>query len=85
MGVSKLGRGYLFGDPDNKDYNGLVSILGSPYFGELPNLCGCKNPGSEDIGTFTWVSGSTGKAGFFPSALGGRIQYAVQKIKRVRS
>ena len=31
MGVSKIGGGgYLFGDPDNKDYNGLVSILGSP-------------------------------------------------------
>ena len=28
--------GYLFGGPNNKDYNILGSILGSPYFGKLP-------------------------------------------------
>ena len=29
-------RGYLFGDPHNKDYTILRSILGSPYVGKLP-------------------------------------------------
>ena len=29
--------GYHFGGPFNKDYSILVSILGSPYFGKLPN------------------------------------------------
>ena len=28
--------GYHFRTPSNKDYNFLVSILGSPYFGKLP-------------------------------------------------
>ena len=28
--------GTLFGDPHNKDYSILGSILGSPYFGKLP-------------------------------------------------
>ena len=37
MGVS-LNWGYLFEGPDNKDYSILGSILGSPYFGELPTL-----------------------------------------------
>ena len=27
--------GYLFGGPHNKDYSGLMSILGSPYFRKL--------------------------------------------------
>ena len=30
-------RGTLFGDPYNKDYNILGSILGSPYLRKLPN------------------------------------------------
>ena len=29
--------GYHFWGPNNKDYNILGSILGSPYFGKLPN------------------------------------------------
>ena len=29
-------KGTLFGGPNNKDYNILGSILGSPYFGKLP-------------------------------------------------
>ena len=33
-------RGALFGDPYNKDYSILGSILGSPYFGKLPCSCG---------------------------------------------
>ena len=28
--------GTFFGDPHNKDYSILGSILGSPYFGKLP-------------------------------------------------
>ena len=36
MGFPKLGD--LFGDPYNKDYSILGSILGSPYFGKLPNV-----------------------------------------------
>ena len=35
VGVSQ-NWGYPFGDPHNKDYNTLGSILGSPYFGKLP-------------------------------------------------
>ena len=35
-GFPKLG-GTLFGGPHNKDYSILGSILGSPYFGKLPN------------------------------------------------
>ena len=38
MGVSQ-NYGYLFGGPNNKDYSILGSILGSPYFGKLPNTC----------------------------------------------
>ena len=30
-------RGTIFGGPHNKDYSMLGSILGSPYFGKLPN------------------------------------------------
>ena len=30
-------RGTLFGGPYNKDYSILGSILGSPYFGKVPN------------------------------------------------
>ena len=37
MGISQ-NSGYLFGGPHNKDYNMSGSILGSPYFGELPCL-----------------------------------------------
>ena len=29
-------KGYHFGDPHNKDYSILGSILGSPYFGKPP-------------------------------------------------
>ena len=29
--------GTFLGDPHNKDYSILRSILGSPYFGKLPN------------------------------------------------
>ena len=29
-------RGTIFGDPHNKDYSILGSILGSPYLGKLP-------------------------------------------------
>ena len=29
--------GYIFGGPYNTDYSILGSILGSPYFGKLPN------------------------------------------------
>ena len=29
-------QGYHFGGPNNKDYNILGSILGSPNFGEVP-------------------------------------------------
>ena len=36
MGISQ-NYGYLFGGPHNKDYSILGSILGSPYFGKLPN------------------------------------------------
>ena len=36
MGVSQ-NWGYHFGGPCNKDYSILGSILGSPYFGKLPN------------------------------------------------
>ena len=36
MVVSQSLAGYIFGDPYNKDYNILGSILGSPYFGKLP-------------------------------------------------
>ena len=36
MGVSQ-NQGYLFGGPYNKDYSILGSILGSPYFGKLPD------------------------------------------------
>ena len=35
MGVSQ-NKGYHFGDPHNKDYSILGSILGSPYFGKPP-------------------------------------------------
>ena len=35
MGVAKI-LGYLFGDPHNKDFSILESILGSPYLGKLP-------------------------------------------------
>ena len=35
MGVSQ-NYGYLFGGSHNKDYSILGSILGSPYFGNLP-------------------------------------------------
>ena len=35
MGVSQ-NWGYHFRGPNNKDYNILGSILGSPYFGKLP-------------------------------------------------
>ena len=35
MGVCQV-EGYHFGDPHNKDYNILGSILGSPYFGKPP-------------------------------------------------
>ena len=35
MGVSQ-NYGSLFGGPYNKDSSILGSILGSPYFGELP-------------------------------------------------
>ena len=31
-------RGTLLGGPHNKDYSVLVSILGFPYFGKLPNI-----------------------------------------------
>ena len=30
-------RGTLFGGPNNEDHSILGSILGSPYFGKLPN------------------------------------------------
>ena len=36
MGVS-YSSGYFFGGPHHKDYSILGSILGSPYFGKLPN------------------------------------------------
>ena len=35
MGVSQ-NQGYLFGGPHNNDYGILGSILGSPFFWELP-------------------------------------------------
>ena len=35
-------RGYDFGGPNNKDYNMLGSILGSPYYGKLPYSCNRK-------------------------------------------
>ena len=35
-GFPKIG-GYPFGGPNNKDYGIFGSILGSPYFGKLPN------------------------------------------------
>ena len=35
MGVSQH-YGYLLGDPYNKDYSILGSLLGSPNFGKLP-------------------------------------------------
>ena len=35
-GFPKLG--YLIGDPHNKEYSILGSILGSPHFGKLPNM-----------------------------------------------
>ena len=31
--------GTILGGPHNKDYNILGSILGSPYFGKLPDEC----------------------------------------------
>ena len=37
MLVSQI-RGTLCRDPFNKDYSILGSILGSPYFGKLPNI-----------------------------------------------
>ena len=37
MGVSQI-RGTLFRGPYNKDYSIFGSILGSPYFGKLPDL-----------------------------------------------
>ena len=37
MGVSR-NYGYHSGGPYNEDYSSLGSILGSPYFGKLPNL-----------------------------------------------
>ena len=39
MGVSQ-NEGYHFGDPHNKDYSILGSILGSPYFGKPPYMHG---------------------------------------------
>ena len=33
---------YHFGDPHNKDYSILGSILGSHFFRKLPWFCGCK-------------------------------------------
>ena len=36
MVVSK-NYGYHFGGPHNEDYSILMSILGTPYFGKLPN------------------------------------------------
>ena len=38
-GFPKLGVPFL-GDPHNKDYSILGSILGSPYFGKLPYILG---------------------------------------------
>ena len=35
-GFPEIG-GTLFGGPNNKDYSIVGSILGSPYFGKLPN------------------------------------------------
>ena len=51
MGVIQ-NKGYpLFRGPDNKDYSILVSILGSPDFGKLPNYWLLENnlsgPGRE--------------------------------------
>ena len=38
-GFAKLGEPLEpFGGPFNKDYSILGSILGSPYFGKLPNV-----------------------------------------------
>ena len=36
-GVPKI-SGTFFGGPKSKDYSLLRSILGSPYFGKLPNI-----------------------------------------------
>ena len=36
--------GYLIGGPHNKDYSIWGSILGSPYFGKLPNISGVEPP-----------------------------------------
>ena len=36
MWVVAYNQGYLFGGPHNKDHSLLGSILGSPYFGNLP-------------------------------------------------
>ena len=36
LGFAKIG-GYLFGSPHTKDYSTWGSMLGSPYFGKLPN------------------------------------------------
>ena len=41
MGVDQ-NEGYFFGGPNNKDYNILGSILGSLYFGKLPNIMNAK-------------------------------------------
>ena len=50
-------RGTILRAPNNKDYNILGSILGSPYFGKLPHsehipLCPAKPPVN------LWASGS---------------------------
>ena len=45
-------RGTVLEDPQNKDYSILGSILGSPYFGKLPNTSGIGSPGQiQDLGT----------------------------------
>ena len=46
-------RGYPFKGPYNKDYNVLGSILGSPYFGKLPNGFGL--PGRFNGSVLLWV------------------------------
>ena len=45
-GFPKLGVPFL-GGPHNKDYSILGSILGSPYFGKLPNPLNTKSPTSK--------------------------------------
>ena len=48
-------RGNLFGGPYNKDYSILGSILGSPYFGELP-YANPKRRESPDIAIRTFLA-----------------------------